>query len=113
MTMSDTVQPLIRLKKGCAICGKPHRPIYDAAFEVAEALLGHALHPSQVLAIGDSVRTDLSGAASIGCGALFVAAGIHGEEVRGPDGALDPARLATFFEGQIVRPDAAISSLRW
>lgn len=21
--MSDTVQPLIRLKKGCAICGKP------------------------------------------------------------------------------------------
>jgi HAD superfamily hydrolase (TIGR01459 family) len=94
-------------------CGKPHQPIYDAAFDIAESLLGQKVSPSRVLAIGDSVRTDLSGASSIGCGALFVAAGIHGEEVCGIEGNLDPVRLATFFEGQSVRATAAIGTLVW
>ena len=59
------------------------------------------------------VRTDLSGAAAIGCGALFVAAGIHGAEVKGPDGRLDADRLAPFFARNGVTPDAAITALVW
>jgi HAD superfamily hydrolase (TIGR01459 family) len=94
-------------------CGKPHRPIYDAAFAIADSLLKRAVSPREVLAIGDSVRTDLSGAAAIGCGALFVAAGIHGAEVKGSDGRLDADRLAPFFAANGVTPDAAITALVW
>ena len=35
----------------------------------------------RVLAIGDSVRTDLKGAAAFGIDCLFVTAGIHAEEL--------------------------------
>ena len=39
----------------------------------------------RVLAIGDSVRTDLKGAAAFGIDCLFVTAGIHAEELGGRD----------------------------
>src|SRR5882762_9109376 len=42
--------------------GKPHRPIYQRAMELAAEQRGHAAALGQVLAIGDSVRTDLAGA---------------------------------------------------
>jgi Predicted sugar phosphatases of the HAD superfamily len=35
----------------------------------------------RLLAIGDSVRTDLKGAAAFGIDCLFVTAGIHAEEL--------------------------------
>ena len=38
-----------------------------------------------MLAIGDSVRTDLKGAATFGVDFLFMAAGIHAEELGGRD----------------------------
>ena len=55
--------------------GKPHRAIYE-----------HALHlagdpaPDQVLAIGDSLRTDVLGAARMGFDCVFVTGGIHSGE---------------------------------
>ena len=39
--------------------GKPHRPIYERAMELAAERHGHAIQLNRVLAIGDSVRTDL------------------------------------------------------
>src|ERR1700722_10472304 len=42
--------------------GKPHRPIYERAIELAAEFQSHAIELSRVLAIGDSVRTDLAGA---------------------------------------------------
>ena len=39
--------------------GKPHRPIYERAMELAAERRGHATPLNRVLAIGDSVRTDL------------------------------------------------------
>src|SRR6185437_3656880 len=41
--------------------GKPHRPIYEAALAKAAAARGQAPTLDRVLAIGDSVRTDLTG----------------------------------------------------
>jgi ribonucleotide monophosphatase NagD (HAD superfamily) len=41
--------------------GKPHRPIYDLALDASPRLRGGA-GAKRVLAIGDSVRTDLTGA---------------------------------------------------
>ena len=42
--------------------GKPHRPIYERAMALAAEHRGHAAPLDRVLAIGDSVRTDLTGA---------------------------------------------------
>src|SRR5512140_2414519 len=46
--------------------GKPHRPIYERAMELAAARQDHAIQLTRVLAIGDSVRTDLTGARDFG-----------------------------------------------
>lgn len=60
--------------------GKPHKAIYD-----------HALHlagdpaPNAVLAIGDSLQTDVLGAARMGFDCVFVTGGIHVGEPFPPD----------------------------
>src|SRR5512140_185575 len=46
--------------------GKPHRPIYERAMELAAERLSHPIDRRRVLAIGDSVRTDLTGARDFG-----------------------------------------------
>ena len=46
--------------------GKPYRPIYDLALAKAEAAAGRKVPLKRVLAIGDSVRTDLKGARTVG-----------------------------------------------
>jgi HAD superfamily hydrolase (TIGR01459 family) len=94
-------------------CGKPYRPIYDAAFDIAASIRRHAIRPERVLAIGDSVRTDLLGAAGFGCGALFIAAGIHALEAGHGTGELDPDALAQFLADKGVIPDAAMARLIW
>jgi HAD superfamily hydrolase (TIGR01459 family) len=60
--------------------GKPHKPIYDAAMTAGAEALGRVPSPDEVLAIGDSVRTDLSGAAAQGFAMLFITGGIHAGE---------------------------------
>src|SRR3954469_3909061 len=72
--------------------GKPHRPIYERAMMLAAQHRGHAAPLSKVLAIGDSVRTDLAGAHGFGIDLLFVTRGIHSEEFEGID-QLDPASV--------------------
>ena len=80
--------------------GKPHRPIYERAMALAGERQGHQIDRKKVLAIGDSVRTDLTGAHEFGIDCLFVTRGIHAEEFEGLD-QLDPASV----QG-IVRPSA-------
>ena len=72
--------------------GKPHAPIYDQALSQVAAKRGSAPERARVLAIGDSVRTDLTGAARAGLDALFVTAGIHAEEL-GAGATPDPDAL--------------------
>src|SRR6266516_5145815 len=52
--------------------GKPHRPIYQRAMVLAAERQDHAIELNRVLAIGDSVRTDLAGAHGFGIDCLFV-----------------------------------------
>ena len=63
------------------ILGKPYAPIYGAAIQRCETLRGQSIDHKRVLAIGDSVRTDLAGAAQQGFHMLFITAGIHAEEL--------------------------------
>jgi HAD superfamily hydrolase (TIGR01459 family) len=94
-------------------CGKPHAPIYAAAIESAAALRGGEMPPlARVLAIGDSVRTDLKGAAAFGIDAVFVISGIHAEEFGGRE-APDLASLNAIFAAAGVAPKAVARRLQW
>jgi ribonucleotide monophosphatase NagD (HAD superfamily) len=65
----------------------------------------------RVLAIGDSLRTDLAGAASLGVDFLFLTAGIHAGEIGG-DANSDPKTLKLFFEESRM-PKAVMHRLVW
>jgi HAD superfamily hydrolase (TIGR01459 family) len=92
--------------------GKPHRPIYEAALAKAADVRGHAPPLARVLAIGDSVRTDLAGANGFGIDCLFVTAGIHAEELGGRDNP-DATLLAKIFAGAEALPKAVMRRLVW
>jgi HAD superfamily hydrolase (TIGR01459 family) len=89
--------------------GKPHRPIYERAMALAAERSGHKSQLNRVLAIGDSVRTDLTGAHGFGIDCLFVTRGIHSEEFEGID-QLDPASVKELFGHP---PRALMRELRW
>ena len=65
------------------LAGKPYGPIYDEALKRAETAAGHAIARDRVLAIGDSIRTDATGAALIGVDFLFIAGLIHTPDIEG------------------------------
>ena len=89
--------------------GKPHRPIYERAMALAAERRGKPAELRHVLAIGDSVRTDLTGALNFGIDCLFVTRGIHSEEFAGID-QLDPASVKELFGHP---PRALMRELRW
>ena len=92
--------------------GKPHAPAYEAALASAAGLRSGPFERANVLAIGDALATDLAGAAAFGLDFLFIAQGIHRAELM-PAGHLEAERIVRFFEGERVRPVAAMSSLAW
>ena len=77
----------------------------------ARALTGK-LALNRVLAIGDSVRTDLKGANDLGIDCLFVTAGIHAEELGSREDP-DLAALGTIFAAAGQAPKAVTRSLVW
>ena len=89
--------------------GKPHRPIYERAMALAGERQGHQIDRKRVLAIGDSVRTDLTGARAFGIDCLFVTRGIHSEEFEGLD-QLDSKSVTELFGHP---PKALIRELKW
>ena len=89
--------------------GKPHRPIYQRAMALAAERRGQAVPLGRVLAIGDSVRTDLTGAHGFGIDCLFVTRGIHSEEFEGID-QIDPASVKELFGHP---PKALTRELKW
>lgn len=92
--------------------GKPHKIAYDTALAVAESLRGRPVARERIVAVGDSVRTDLDGAAGFGIDALFVGSGIHaGEIMKGPD--FDEAALARLLAKAKRAPIAALPRLAW
>lgn len=89
--------------------GKPHRPIYERAMALAGERQGYQIDRKKVLAIGDSVRTDLTGAREFGIDCLFVTRGIHAEEFEGLD-QLDPNSVMELFGHP---PKALMRELKW
>lgn len=89
--------------------GKPHAPIYRLAL----ARLG-GIAPTRVLAIGDSLTTDIAGAAAAGMDSLLVTGGIHAEALGLADlEPPNPDRLAALCAETGCWPSAAIAAFRW
>lgn len=89
--------------------GKPFPSIYETCF----GLLGIA-DRGRILAIGDSLRTDIAGANAVGIASVLVLGGIHGEELGVAQGVLpDPAKLEAAVAASGQRPSYAIAHLTW
>ncbi|MDP7670030.1 MAG: TIGR01459 family HAD-type hydrolase [Alphaproteobacteria bacterium] len=89
--------------------GKPDKGIYESCFRC----LGIADH-SHILAVGDSLRTDIAGAENAGIDSLLVTDGLHREEIGLARGETpDPVRLAGFCTAAGHFPNGAITSFRW
>jgi HAD superfamily hydrolase (TIGR01459 family) len=92
--------------------GKPHLNAYETAHQRAEALRDSNVPREKVLVIGDSLRTDMKGAANFGCDALFIASGIHRHETM-DNVSLSPKRLDELFEAGSPPAIGAMTELRW
>jgi HAD superfamily hydrolase (TIGR01459 family) len=89
--------------------GKPHAAIYDYCFEQ----LGGAGR-GRILAIGDSLRTDIAGAAAAGIDSVLVVGGLHAEELGVADGAPpDTGALARLCAREGLSPIAAVPAFVW
>lgn len=89
--------------------GKPHAPVYARCL----ALMGIG-NKRRILAVGDSLRTDVAGANAAGIDSALVTGGIHREELGGAWGApADPDRLAAAIEASGHLPTWALPNLVW
>ncbi|HZH28863.1 MAG TPA: TIGR01459 family HAD-type hydrolase [Azospirillaceae bacterium] len=89
--------------------GKPHPPVYRRCLD----LMGNP-DARRVLAVGDSLRTDVQGAARAGLDAAFTACGIHREELGTlGGGAPEPARVAALLADAPYRPTWILPDFRW
>jgi HAD superfamily hydrolase (TIGR01459 family) len=93
--------------------GKPNEPVYGEALARAARIRGSDVPVSRVLAVGDAIRTDIAGAAGIGADTLFIAKGIHADELKLEADRLSPEIARAFFAEQPHRPTAAMALLRW
>ena len=92
--------------------GKPHANAYDTAQAAAEGVRGAAVDRKRILAIGDSLRTDLKGAEAAGIDAIFIASGIHRDETMGT-GELSADKLAVLFAPPAPPALAVMRKLVW
>ena len=87
--------------------GKPDPAIYQPVLEQL------AMPKDRVLAVGDSLRTDIAGATSVGLATCWVLDGLHGAVLRGADGSYDPAEVEAAAREAGMAPVAAIAKFTW
>jgi HAD superfamily hydrolase (TIGR01459 family) len=87
--------------------GKPDPAIYQPVLQQ----LG--LPPERVLAVGDSLRTDIAGAAGVDLDACWVLDGVHGAALREASGGFDTGQAGVMARDAGVRPVATIPRFQW
>ncbi len=94
--------------------GKPYAPIYRRALALAERSRGAPVDKGRVLAIGDSIKTDIAGAACVGLDALLVTQGIHRAALHGEtlDCPADRYELQRLCAQYSLWPATVISALQ-
>ena len=89
--------------------GKPHGPIYERCRE--RIGLGS---DARILAVGDSMATDVTGAKRAGLDACLVTSGIHLRDMGVDDGETPPSEaIARLVERYRLAPDYATALCRW
>ena len=89
--------------------GKPHRPIYTLSLARFPGI-----PPARILAVGDSLRTDIAGANGAGIDSLFVTGGLLAEELGiAPLSAPPPGALPALYARYGERPTRAAAAFRW
>jgi HAD superfamily hydrolase (TIGR01459 family) len=89
--------------------GKPFRSVYDSCLRLLDIP-----DRSRILAVGDSLRTDIAGAAGAGIDSLLIAGGIHAEEFGTPgERHPDLARVEAALRESGYNPVGVAWSLRW
>jgi HAD superfamily hydrolase (TIGR01459 family) len=87
--------------------GKPDPAIYQPVLQQ----LG--LPPERVLAVGDSLRTDIAGAAGVDLDACWVLDGVHGTALRDASDVFDTGQAEAMARDAGVRPVATIPRFQW
>ena len=82
--------------------GKPKRAIYDL-------VRARAPDARNMLAIGDGLHTDIKGANEAGIDALFIADGVHGEDIA----EVTPEAIGALLAKEGIRARAAMRALVW
>jgi HAD superfamily hydrolase (TIGR01459 family) len=99
-------------KGGAAIYyGKPYLAVYESALKAA-ALAAQAAGrpaPKRPLAVGDGLLTDIRGANAAGLEALFIADGVHGEDIE----SYTDEHLAALFARFGATAGSATRKLAW
>ena len=90
--------------------GKPHPPIYDLARRRLTAL-GKPIADDRILAIGDGILTDISGAMGEDIDSLFITGGLAREETK-TERDPDETALNLYLEEQMSAPTFAIGYMR-
>jgi HAD superfamily hydrolase (TIGR01459 family) len=90
--------------------GKPYPEIYARAFK----MLGGIDRP-RILAVGDSLRTDVAGARAAGIDVAFIPGGIHAEVlgIKKMGETPDREALVSLMAEYGVRPTYVLPELRW
>jgi HAD superfamily hydrolase (TIGR01459 family) len=87
--------------------GKPDPAIYQPV------LVQLGLPPDRVLAVGDSLRTDIAGAVGVDLAACWVLDGIHGADFRRPDGTFDTTMAEAAARAAGIVPIATLPRFVW
>lgn len=87
--------------------GKPDPAIYQPVLEQ----LG--LPPDQVLAVGDSLRTDIAGAIGVDLAACWILDGIHGESLKALDGSFNSAMAEAAAQEAAIIPTLTLPRFVW
>ena len=87
--------------------GKPEAAVYQPVLQQ----LG--LPRDQVLAVGDSLRTDIAGASGVGIASCWVLDGIHGEALSDGAGGFDPAKTEAAAREAGLAPVATLPRFVW
>ena len=90
--------------------GKPHRPVYVEALAMAQRLRGHTTPTERVRAVGDAIRTDITGAVGMGLESILLFEGIHWADVGGEKW---PDNHRGWLEAQAVIPRYVMPRLTW
>ena len=86
--------------------GKPYRAIYQHCLQLLGTVIG-----SRMVAVGDSLRTDIAGARANGLDSLLVGTGVHAKELDGIPG--ETARFSELCRREGSVPNLLTKRFAW